>query len=279
MILENPFGLQRPLWRDASHWAGTLNFDISKINGVHGYFIKACQGNSWYDAMFLENWENLGKSGLFRSAYTYYMAEQTPESQFELLKGVCPDRDTIPPVLDFEVNYIGYEGDLVQMKYDWAEVVIPISRKQVADNLWTFCELVKDHYGEYPIFYSRKNVIDFWLGSWTSEQKNSLYWWIALYSRNRAIEHPGEPELPNGVDYENVILHQTADLKPGFPGETTSKDIDWNRWEIGNEEQMLKWIDAVWGSKEDPVPVKEAVKLPRRGIRFFRWFMNRPMMR
>lgn len=269
-LIENPSGTDRPLWRDVSHWAGDLNMDVMKINGVMGIFIKAGQGVGWVDDMFDINWQKALDAGLMRSPYFFYMGEQDPVAQFDNLTNICRIHDLIPPVLDFENNYVWINGDYVGLKHDWKPDVYTVSRKGVADNIWKFCCLVESHYGVWPIMYSRKNVIDFWLKSWSTKQLNTLYYWLALYNRNRAIEHPGEPPAPDRVEYERVILHQTADLKAGFIGETTSKDIDWNRWEIGTEKDALAFIAAEWGGDHEIIkPIKKRVRIHRGRIRHY----------
>ena len=44
-----------------------------------------------------------------------------------------------------------------------------------------------------------------------------------------------------------MILHQTADKKSTPAGEAESLSIDWDRWEIGNADQMVAWIQDQWG--------------------------------
>jgi uncharacterized protein YgiM (DUF1202 family) len=38
------------------------------------------------------------------------------------------------------------------------------------------------------------------------------------------------------------------------PGEVQSKSVDWDRWEIGNEQEMHDWISQNWGGGSPPSP-------------------------
>jgi hypothetical protein len=157
-----------------------------------------------------------------------------------------PQIDVIPRVLDAELQDNQTDG-------------------RVGEAIWECCEIINKYDGIYPIIYSRYMLLDKWLRYWTPTMINSVWYWGALYLYDRVREHPGPPKGPMQytiIPEERWILHQTADKKQPFPGETTRGTIaDWDRWEIGNTSQMHSWILAEWGGEPyiPPPTIEERV--------------------
>jgi len=232
-------GLARPLWRDYSRYQGMVNFDIAKANGVLGMVARA--GISWgyTDPFFETNWVGAGKVDMRRSSYHVLYPSESVIRQADNWYRIHPEREVIPRVIDLELH----------TDQSW---------KRIADQTWAMSQLVKSRDGIRPIIYSRYLLINQWLQSWTTEMLNDHYYWLAQYSWFGYREHAGPPTLPNRVRRDRVVLHQTSDHKAPFPGEVQSKSVDWDRWEIGNEEQMNQWIDVAWGEGPEPPPVPPA---------------------
>ena len=70
----------------------------------------------------------------------------------------------------------------------------------------------------------------------------------SVISQGRAVKRKSSV-----VNRERVVLHQTADKKPAPPAATYSGTLDWDRWEIGNAQEMDGWIQTNW-AKTTPVP-------------------------
>jgi hypothetical protein len=53
---------------------------------------------------------------------------------------------------------------------------------------------------------------------------------------------------------EMVLLHQTSDHKRSHNGEVGSGAVDWDRWELGTEDDMHELIRQNWGEGSGPPP-------------------------
>lgn len=234
---EDPVGTNRPLWRDYSRYQLLVNASVARINGVLGAAFRS--GISWgyTDPFFYSNYTSFGEQGLYRTSYHVTYPDQPVVAQVDNWYRIHKEVDVIPRVIDLELQ----RGMPFQA---------------IANHTWAISELVFSRDGKRPIIYSRKYLIDRWLAPfWSVQMMNEHFWWVAQYLYTRWIEHPGPPTLPNKVLRENVILHQTADKKPGFPGEQYgSASVDWDRWEIGNTAEMHAWIAENWGSPVPPLP-------------------------
>jgi len=125
----------------------------------------------------------------------------------------------------------------------------------IANQVWEMSERVADYDGVRPIIYSRYLLINQWLSPyWSGTMLNEHYYILAQYLYDRTREHPGPPTLPSGVDESRIVMHQTADKKLTPPGEAESATIDWDRWELGNAEEMQQWIAEAWGGETEPPP-------------------------
>ena len=236
---EDPVGLARPLWRDYSRWQGLVNFSVAKMNGVLGFAARSTISWGYVDPRFAEYWANGGAQGLYRTSYHVIYPDQPVQSQIDNWYAAHPTIEVIPRVIDLEVD----RG---------------VSKQQIADRTWDMSEKVLARDGVRPIIYSRYLLINSWLVPyWTVDMLNDHYYWLAQYLTDRVTEHPGPPTAPTNVDPSRIVLHQTADKKPGFPGEVESAAVDWDRWELGDEQEMHAFIQQEWGGEDPPPPDPE----------------------
>ena len=233
---EDPEGLDRPLWRDTSRHQAESDCQVMHDNGVWGKASRC--GISWgyQDPRYFATYASAGDVGMYRTNYFVPFPDQPVVKQADNWFRIQPEIDVIPRVIDLELSRACYY-------------------KEIADFTWKLSEIVLARDGIRPIIYSRAYLINKWLASWNVDMLNEHYWWLAQYMWDRTREHPGPPTLPNRVREERVILHQTADKKPGFPGEVESRSVDYNRWEIGDDVHMVKWIEEHFGEGGGPPPV------------------------
>lgn len=237
---ENPVGLARPLWRDYSRWQGLVNADIAQANGVLGMAHRATISWGYKDSFFRANYDAFGNRGLYRTSYHVIYPDQPIIKQLDNWYSVHEYLETIPRVVDLE------------LKRDQTP-------EKIGDVTWLMVEKIKERDGIYPIIYSRYLLVNSWLKNWTTEMLNRVWWWLAQYGLYGYIEHPGEPTLPNRVNRNRVVLHQTSDHKLAPPGEVKSRAVDWDRWEIGNEAQMHQWIAQNWAGEVITPPEPGAI--------------------
>jgi hypothetical protein len=180
------------------------------------------------DAWFNRNWIEAKRVGMYRASYHVIYPDQPVDRQCANWFKANPTIDVIPRCIDLELE----NG---------------CSPSQIADATWNMSNVVYAHDGIRPLIYSRYLLLNEWLDSWTNEMLEAHYYILAQYLWDRTREHPGEPTLPNRIPEKNVIMHQTADMKLGFPGESGgTKNVDYDRWEIGNTAEMHQWIDLKW---------------------------------
>jgi len=238
-LFEDPIGLERPLWRDYSRYQGQVDFAIAAANTVLGMAARSTISWGYQDPWWNRNWSEAGLYGMYRTSYHVIYPEQPIVRQADNWYNTHPEIERIPRVIDLEVN---------------KENLHP---EAIAVSTWDMSELVKSRDGLRPIIYSRKGLLDLWLASWTTEMLNEHYYWLAQYLF-LPNEHSGPPDLPNRVNRDRIVLHQTSHKKPGFPGEVESNSVDWDRWEIGNELEMHQWISQTWGGEiPPPIPVED----------------------
>jgi hypothetical protein len=233
-IFENPVGLARPFWRDASRHQGLIDFGVSKANGVLGMLLRSTVGWGYQDGFFQRNWAEAGKAGLYRASYHVLWPGLSVIRQADNWYKTNPEIEIIPRVLDVELQHTS-------------------SDVQVADAVKRFSDLVLARDGVRPIIYGRYKQLARWFQFLDHSFINDHYYILAQYLWDRVREHPGPPTLFPRLERERVIMHQTADKKPGFPGEAQSSAFDVDRWELGDEADMHIFIGSVWGG-EEPTP-------------------------
>ena len=238
-LFEDPKGLDRPLCRSYSKYDGThVSLDVAALNGVLLMAQRSTLGWSGIDPTFGDRYIQAGDIGMFRTSYHIHYPSLNPLRQFDNWISIHPERDIIPRVLDAELQ----DGQ---------------TDAKVGESIWDMMELCYAYDGVWPLVYSRYMLLDKWLKYWDQEQLDKLQLWGARYLWDRTREHPGPPyvikRMPNigtKLKPEQWLLHQTADKKAPFDGETTRESIVcWERWEHGNKQNMFQYISANWGGE------------------------------
>lgn len=134
--------------------AGYDGIDVSKHNGIIKWgvvaknkkvkfvYIKATEDKGHVDRLYRRNVTQARKNGLKVGSYHFFTSRNSVSEQFlHFSKVVKKNEQDLIPVLDIEESGINgkWEG------------------KQLRDSVWKFAELVKNHYGKYPIIYSNES--------------------------------------------------------------------------------------------------------------------------
>ena len=249
--LEDLVGLDRPLMRDIARYQLYYDHDVGAANGVLGLFVRCGISYGYHDPFFKTNY-NGAEGKMYRTSYhVLYPSQSVVKQADQVWYDEHPVLDVMPRCMDLELSNDEY----------W---------KKIGDVAWDMSELVYARDGHRPIIYSRYKLIENWLRHWTPEMLNAHYYILAQYRYARWIEHAGPPTIPKYVlggnqevgkemfNRNRILLHQTADKKAPFPGEVPTpyagKSVDWDRWELGNEEEMHQWIKTAWGEGSAPPP-------------------------
>ncbi len=224
---------ERPLGIDVSKWQGRIDWAVIAAHVPKVLFcgIRASIGADKVDEWFSRNWEECGAFDIYRAAYHLVIPGVPAVSQMDNFYRTVPDRGELPRVLDYET--IGNQG-------------VPS-----ADLLWECATIIAERDESWPIVYSRRVLINQHLSSWTEEQRNKVWWWLAQYLFAQAVrgEHPGPPVLPQKVRPERALIHQTADKLPGFGVESSA--LDRNRW-LWPEEHLHQFVRETAGEEVEP---------------------------
>src|SRR4051812_27920302 len=99
---------------DVSHFQQEIDWQQVRRMGVSFAFIKATEGLSVFDPLFLQNWRKAETASILRGAYHFLRPQLDAESQarffLDKLKG---DPGDLPPVLDVETITAGTSPEQV----------------------------------------------------------------------------------------------------------------------------------------------------------------------
>jgi len=124
---------------DASHYQGTMDWQVIASQGITFAFLKATEGSGTVDDFFLQNWVNARTAGLYVGAYHFFSFDSSAITQAENFISVVPaTEDALPPVIDLE--------------YYRKENLPPASA--VRENLRVLITYLQQAYGKTPIIYT-----------------------------------------------------------------------------------------------------------------------------
>lgn len=183
---------------DISHHNGRINWGKVKKNhkGIKFVYIKATEGATHTDSYYSYNLKHARKKGILAGSYHFFNYRRTAKEQFRnFSKAVDANKQDIIPMVDFE-------------KY---------GSQRNADNaikeLKKFCQLIKEHYGVYPMIYTNERIYNELL--WREFGKYHLF--IANYKSR-------EPSLKGNARYTIWQYSEKGRL------EGVDENVDFNRF-------------------------------------------------
>jgi hypothetical protein len=126
------------------------------------------------------------------------------------------------------------------------EVAGNLTNAQIGNAVAGFSDRLAAHDNQRAGIYTNYWRVNDYFAAWPLSYLLEHLYWLAQYRTIRSLEHAGPPTLPRRVPGEYVILHQTADKKRAYTGEAP-ENVDWDRWLLGNEAQMLIFMNERWG--------------------------------
>lgn len=162
---------------DVSRHQGKIHWQkvVQENPDLKFVFVKATEGKTLKDPFFAKNFYGAQKQGLSVGAY-HYMTTANVRQQFENYKQTVPKEALdLLPMVDIE------EGGVAR----WTS-------RQIADSLMLFCNLLKAHYGKYPIIYTYTN---FYNRHRLYEDFHKFYLFIASYNTHPMIEGKGRANI------------------------------------------------------------------------------------
>lgn len=153
---------------DISHHQGHIDWDeVAKDTSLQFVYIKATEGATHLDSRYERNFHEAKAKGLKVGSYHYLNSKSSVRKQAQNFILHCDkaDQDLLPMV--------DVEGDGVK---GWTP-------RQVRDSLWVYAELIRHHYGQYPILYSYAKFYNTVL----APHFNRFYLFIAKYSPEEPV--------------------------------------------------------------------------------------------
>lgn len=133
---------------DASHYQGSIDWDVIAQQGIMFAFIKATEGSGTTDECFAENWKNARKAGLYVGAYHFFSFDSSAETQAaNFIAAVPDDAEALPPVIDLEF----YRSDNLP------------DVNAVRESLRILLARFQGIYGKKPIIYTTKKCWETYL--------------------------------------------------------------------------------------------------------------------
>jgi lysozyme len=156
---------------DVSHHQGKIDWAKVKNDSIRFAFIKSTEGATFQDSCFSYNANEAKKQGIKIGAYHYFKLTSEAEAQFANFVASAPkDLLDLPPVIDLEYCQN-------------ADMKLPERKAELGDKLKKLENLMHQHYGVKPIFYTGYDYfVDHIKGNFDNEI------WICS-TRNKRVTH------------------------------------------------------------------------------------------
>lgn len=192
---------------DVSRYQGNISWkDVKEmeVNGIKiGFaFIKATEGVGLVDGQFRRNWFNVGKAGVTRGAYHFFIASKSGKIQADnFLKTVQLEEGDLYPVLDVEE---GYNIPVAVLQRRVAEWLNKVEKKYkvkpiIYTNVDFYNNFLAGKFDDYPL----------WVAHYVKQNKPGINREWHFWQHNETGRVSG---IRGNVDF-NVFYGDSADFK------------------------------------------------------------------
>ena len=187
---------------DVSHYEGTIDWKSVPSNKVVFAYVKASQGEKFFDKTFQRNWKGISsQKNIYRGAYHFMTAQGDPIAQANnFLSHVGKSQVTdLPPSLDLEWDFkrnpdgspkMGPDGKPIDA---WAD----LKPDEIKPRVSAWLAKVEQESGKKPIIYTNYYWWTQRLGETSAFQNYKI--WVADYSKNSRTGE--EPNMPSGYHW------------------------------------------------------------------------------
>lgn len=127
---------------DVSHHQKEINWQQIPKDKYRFVYLKSTEGGDFKDSKFQENWFKAREQGLLVGAYHFYRLCREGKIQAQNFIETVPNKaDALPPVIDLE-----YDSNCINT----------YSKEQLLKEIQVMHDLLKQHYGKQPMFYTSK---------------------------------------------------------------------------------------------------------------------------
>jgi len=145
---------------DVSHYQSRIDWDSILNQDIHFAFVKATEGLSMKDSLYIRNWEEMARVGIRRGAYHFYYPSLSAEDQARnFMNSVELEEGDLPPVLDIEVLAGSSKVQLITGVRTWLYLVeIQYNIKPILyTNLKFYNKYLAGQFDDYPVWIARYN--------------------------------------------------------------------------------------------------------------------------
>ena len=142
---------------DVSNHQGIISWSkVAKDKNIHFVYIKATEGATYQDRRYYENVKGAKDNGFLVGSYHYLRNTSSIRKQFINFKNTAKkiNQDLIP--------------------------IVDVEEKVEKDSILLFCNLLKKHYGEWPIIYGTNKSYNMYC----APDFNNYYLMIGRYGDN-----------------------------------------------------------------------------------------------
>lgn len=187
---------------DVSNWQGGVNWAAVARSGVRFAYLKATEGATYTDPLFVRNYRRSMAAGVIRGAYHFALPNRSSGAEqgrffVESSGDWKSDGKTLPPVLDIEYNPYGPR-------------CYGLSKRQMVAWISAFSATVKRLAGRYPLIYTTTD----WWRRCTGNHRGfggSIPLWIARWGAHPHL-------LPDGWSFYTFWQHTSKGRVPGIRG-------------------------------------------------------------
>jgi lysozyme len=135
---------------DVSKYQGNIDWPVLSEQNIRFAFIKATEGSTFRDKMFLINWENANKTKLKVGAYHFFSYDSPGGTQADnFINAVPKQAESLPPVVDIE--FYGDKDENIPDK---------VKTNKILDELLA---KIEQHYNKKAILYVTKRTYDLYI--------------------------------------------------------------------------------------------------------------------
>ncbi len=141
---------------DLSHYQNNIDWTKLALEDISFIYIKATEGVTRQDDMFLKHWESAIKNKYYVGAYHFYLVCRPGAAQADnFIKHVPYRSKSLPPVIDLE-----HEGSC------WTKTSI----KTVVTDIEVFLGKLEKYYRKTPIIYTNERIYNRFVKGTTLER-------------------------------------------------------------------------------------------------------------
>jgi lysozyme len=149
---------------DVSKWQAGIDWNLVADDGIRFAIIRVNHGLDDIDERFAYNWAEARRVGVIRGAYQYFLPDEDPIEQAELLLSLMGplEPDDLPPVIDVEEAAGQSPETIRQAIHLWSDTVeAAIGRKPfiyTAKYFWQDGVGAPDDFLDHPLWVANYNV-------------------------------------------------------------------------------------------------------------------------